>query len=84
MVNTEHQNGNNGNGSREKVEISFPREEYNALTKCAEDKDVSINAYIRESVKNSIQKRELHDIVSRACEMPTESAVWSVSWCSAR
>ncbi|HXX96929.1 MAG TPA: hypothetical protein VEL11_07420 [Candidatus Bathyarchaeia archaeon] len=48
-------NGNNGNG-REKVEISFPREEYKALERCAENRDISINTVVRESVKNAIHK----------------------------
>jgi hypothetical protein len=66
---TSDNNGNNGNGNgRDKVEISFPRDEYKALEKCAEDKDVSINAVVRESVKNAIHKDELRKIVSKACE----------------
>jgi len=67
MASDNNNGGNKGNG-REKVEISFPSEEYKALEKCAEDKDLSINAFIRESVNNTVHKRELRDIVRKACD----------------
>jgi hypothetical protein len=72
MVNQNNGNGKNGNGNgsndKEKVEISFPREEYKALEKCAENKDISVSAIIRESVKNKIHKGKVREILARACE----------------
>jgi hypothetical protein len=69
MANTEQNGNNGGNGNgREKVEISFPREEYKALEKCAAEKDESINSVVCQFVKNAIHKDELRKIVSKACE----------------
>jgi hypothetical protein len=69
MTSSDSNGYNNGNGNgREKVEISFPREEYKALEKCAAEKDESINSVVRQSVKNAIHKDELRKIVSKACE----------------
>ncbi|MGC2572826.1 MAG: hypothetical protein WA364_15050 [Candidatus Nitrosopolaris sp.] len=67
MANTEQNGGNNGNG-REKVEISFPREELKALEKCAEEKDLSVNAIILESVKNTIHKGKVREILAKECQ----------------
>ena len=67
MANSEHQNGN-GKSERETIEVSFPRSELRELEKCAENKGLSPEKIIRESVKNTIHKGKVREILAKECQ----------------
>jgi len=49
-------------------EVSLGREQYKKVEEIAESKDLTVGQFARESLQNSIERHEVHEVVADACE----------------